>query len=552
MMATVEGERSESTGLGTSSRAVTGEAPTLFARKATGLVRDWSIRDSFIFACLATTISLAFYEFTYGVFIPKGQLITSVLITGVWVSFLCVTYAGLIVTIPRAGGDYVWQSRVLDAPAGFVLSGTAYWFIIWLWAPIYGYLLNVEILQPIAVTLGHTGAATWMASHNGIFVISLITVALAGLLVYIGMSGYAKVQKWCFVGGMIGFVILALLMLVSSHQSFINAFDREGKAIFHVSGAYAATQAAGAKLGDTWHFGFAPLGPSMLLVPMMIFYLMWPNWGSPLYGEIRGASDFKRVFAGMFLGLWTTVLLSVVFLLLTDKTIGWSFYNNANATYWAGTSPIPVFPYPVLMVSWLVHNSGFQVFLILLMSLWFFGFVGNLFLGSTRVMFAAAFDRVLPDAVANVSGRRHVPLVALVLMLLPAMVLSALYSYWGRFSTYTLDAVLVVAVSYFFTSLAAFILPWRKPDIWKASAASRFKVLGVPLVQIAAVITMGLLGFNIYEWLTSSVYGVNNRDSLIYMGLMYVLAVVIYVVARLVRRRQGIDLGLINKEIPSS
>jgi hypothetical protein len=34
------------------------------------------------------------------------------------------------------------------------------------------------------------------------------------------------------------------------------------------------------------------------------------------------------------------------------------------------------------------------------------------------------------------------------------------------------------------------------------------------------------------------------------MGAMYVLAIVIYVVARLVRRRQGIDLGLINKEIP--
>ena len=42
----------------------------------------------------------------------------------------------------------------------------------------------------------------------------------------------------------------------------------------------------------------------------------------------------------------------------------------------------------------------------------------------------------------------------------------------------------------------------------------------------------------------------NANDSLIYMGLMYLLAIVIYVVARIVRRSQGIDLGLINKEIP--
>ncbi len=31
---------------------------------------------------------------------------------------------------------------------------------------------------------------------------------------------------------------------------------------------------------------------------------------------------------------------------------------------------------------------------------------------------------------------------------------------------------------------------------------------------------------------------------------MYVLAIIVYVVAWVVRKRQGIDLGLINKEIP--
>ncbi len=529
-----------------------GSAPTLFARQSTGLVRGWSIRDSFIFACLATTISLAFYEFTFGVFVPRGQLITSVIITGVWVSFLVITYAGLISVIPRAGGDYVWQSRLLGGPIGFVMSGTAYWFIIWLWAPIYGAILNVEVLQPLFATAGWLGAATWLSTHNGIFVVSLITIALAAVLVYIGMAGYARMQKWCFYGAIVGFAVMAIVLLASSRASFISAVDREGHSLFGVSNTYAAITAAGAKLGGPWSLGLGPLGPSMLLVPMMIFYLMWPNWGSPLYGEVRGAQDFKRVFIGMFLGLWATVLISVIFLLLADKTFGWNFFNSANAAYWAGKSPIPVFPYPVLMAGWLVHNEAFQIVLILLMSLWFFGFVGNLFLGSTRVMFAAAFDRVLPDAVADVSAKRHVPMVALVLMLTPSVALSALYAYWGHFSTYTLDAVLVVAVSYLVTTIAALVLPWRRPELWRASAASRYKVFGVPLVPAAAVITIGLFAFNLYEWLSNSVYGVNSNASLIYMGLMYVLAIAIYVAARLVRRRQGIDLGLINKEIPSS
>jgi hypothetical protein len=34
------------------------------------------------------------------------------------------------------------------------------------------------------------------------------------------------------------------------------------------------------------------------------------------------------------------------------------------------------------------------------------------------------------------------------------------------------------------------------------------------------------------------------------MGAMYVLALVIYLAARVIRSRQGIDLSLINKEIP--
>ena len=70
---------------------------------------------------------------------------------------------------------------------------------------------------------------------------------------------------------------------------------------------------------------------------------------------------------------------------------------------------LPIFPYPVMMAAWLVHNSAFQVVLILLMSLWFFGWVGTLFLSSTRVIFAAAFDRVLPDGGRAVSEKRRVP-----------------------------------------------------------------------------------------------------------------------------------------------
>jgi basic amino acid/polyamine antiporter, APA family len=532
------------------------ERPTLFLRKATGLVRGWSVRDSLIYACLATNfVTLGLYEFTFaGPAFPKGQLITAVVISGVWVSFLVIAYTGLVVTIPRAGGDYVWQTRILGSGIGFVMAVTGWWFILWLWAPIYGNILSVQLFEPLWATLKWTwptGGAAWFGTHNGIFIVTLITIALAGVLVSIGMAGYAKVQRWCFIGGLIGFLVIVILLLFNSHADFVAAFNREGMHLFGVKNAYAATNHAAVKAGySTSPLSFGPLGPTMLLVPAMMFFILWPNWGTTLYGEVRGASDFKRVFSGMFIGLWLTVILTVVCLLLIAKTFNWGFYQNLNSLDYNLTPQFGIWPYPFLFAGWLVNNTAFQAILILVLSLWFFGWVGTLFLSSTRVIFAAAFDRVLPDRAAEVSEKRRVPLYSLLLMLLPAVGLGALYAYDTTFASYTLDATLVIAVTYLFSAIAVIILPLRKPDLWFASPASKVKLFGVPIVPVSGVITLALLVYNLYEWLSNDLYFVNKGSSLIYMGAMYVLAIVIYVGARIIRHRQGIDLSLINKEIP--
>ena len=535
------------------TEALGDERPALFLRKATGLVRGWNVRDSLIYAVLSTNfVTLGLFTFTYaGPSFPTGQLLTSVVISAILVSFLVVAYTGLITTIPRAGGDYVWQTRILGSGIGFVFAVTGWWFILWLWAPIYGNILAIQFFEPLWATIGSPSGAAWFGTDNGIFVVSLITIVLAGVLVSIGMAGYARIQKWCIYGGLLGFAVIVVLLLINSHADFIASFNQESSKLFGVNHAYAATNAAAIKAG--YHapaLGFGPLGATLLLVPNMMFFILWPNWGASLYGEIRGASDFKRVFRGMFFGLWITTALVVIFFLLMAKTFGWAFYQNANAAFFNGTFPIPVWPYPFMFAGWLVHNTAFQVILILVMSLWFFGWVGTLFLSSTRVIFAAAFDRVLPDRAAEVSEKRKVPLYSLILMLLPAVGLSAIYAYSTSFRTYTLDATLVIAVTYLFSAIAVVLLPFIKPDLWRASPASKVKLFGVPIVPVSGVITIGLLGFCLIAWLVNDNYFVNNPSSLIFMGAMYVLAIVLYVVARVVRRRQGIDLGLINKEIP--
>jgi amino acid transporter len=231
--------------------------------------------------------------------------------------------------------------------------------------------------------------------------------------------------------------------------------------------------------------------------------------------------------------------------------MGFSFYGILSSEYWAAfTSPTYWFPYPGMLAAMFFSNGLVQVVLLLLLSLWFFGWAGSVFLSSTRMIFAAAFDRVLPEWAAKVDDRTHVPIGALALMLLPSIPISYLYAYNSQFYSYTLDATVVIAITYFGTTLAAIVLPWRKPEIYRASPISKYEVAGIPLVTLAGVIFGGFLAFCIYKWFTDDAYGVNHSPSLRYMLVLYAIAIGIYVFSRVMRRREGIDLTRINAEIP--
>jgi amino acid transporter len=278
-----------------------------------------------------------------------------------------------------------------------------------------------------------------------------------------------------------------------------------------------------------------------------------------LYGEVRGAKEYRKVFNAMFWGLWVTVALVAVVILLILKTIGWDFYYAANAAYWnslvpgATAPPVAIWPYPVMFAGWLVNNHLFQVVLIAVMGLWFFGWAGTLFLSSTRVIFAAAFDRVLPEWAANISAKRRVPYGSLILMIVPSLVVSALFAYRASFQVIFLDATAVIAVTFLGTVIAAAILPWRRADIYKQSPIARWRVAGIPVITVTGVISAIFLAFMIVEWSLNTVYGTaftTNVLPLQYFAVTYLVAIAIYVVARVVRKRQGIDLARIHQEIP--
>jgi amino acid transporter len=539
--------------------------PTLFLRNATGLVKAWSTFDAFLYAFWSVNlVTLGLYGMSFVYAIPDGQLLLAVLLTGVLVTFLVMTYAQLVSAMPRAGGDYAWQSRILGGGVGFVLAITGWWFTLWLWTPIYANILIVQFFAPLAYTLGWTGVATFFSSPTGIFVSCLIVLGFVSWVITLGMEGYAKIQRFCFWLGMAGLVAMLGILLVSSHQAFVDAFNREAASLFGASGnAYQATIDASTKGGGPTGVGFGTFGitSTFLLLPFLAFYLLWPVWGATLYGEVRGAKEYRKVFNAMFWGLWVTVALVAVIILLIVKTIGWDFYYAANAAYWnsifvAGSPapPVGIWPYPVMLAGWLVGNHLFQALLIAVMGLWFFGWAGTLFLSSTRVIFAAAFDRVLPEWAANISAKRRVPYGSLILMIVPSLVVSALWAYGGTsLQGIFLWATGVIAITFLGTVVAAAILPWRRKDIFENSPISRFRIAGIPVITITGVVSAIFLLFMLAEWSFNDVYGTSfkiNGASPKYFLVTYLVAIAIYVIARVVRKRQGIDLSRIHREIP--
>src|ERR671921_2372436 len=139
-------------------------AGDLFQRKATGLLRGWSVLDGFIYAAFAINlITLGLWIFSSAPFIPDGSLVLAIVLAGLYLVFQAITYASLIAVMPRAGGDYVWMSRVLGGGIGFVLAVTGWWFILWHWVPIYANILNVQVLGPMAAIVGWDSAVTFLS-----------------------------------------------------------------------------------------------------------------------------------------------------------------------------------------------------------------------------------------------------------------------------------------------------------------------------------------------------------------------------------------------------
>jgi hypothetical protein len=114
--------------------------------------------------------------------------------------------------------------------------------------------------------------------------------------------------------------------------------------------------------------------------------------------------------------------------------------------------------------------------------------------------------------------------------------------------------VLAGAMAVVIVGIAAVAFPTRRPDLYRASPAN-VNVLGIPILYIAGVLSAVVFVFVIYLALQYPALVMAGNPANAWWIPAWVLgiaalALVIYYGASFIRRRQGIDIGLVYRELP--
>jgi APA family basic amino acid/polyamine antiporter len=96
---------------------------TVFAREATGFVRDISTFGAFVANLSFINIPIGALTYTSAPYIfPGSDVVTATLLATLFSICVSLMYTLFTWALPRSGGDYVLMSRVLNPVVGFVAS----------------------------------------------------------------------------------------------------------------------------------------------------------------------------------------------------------------------------------------------------------------------------------------------------------------------------------------------------------------------------------------------------------------------------------------------
>ena len=523
--------------------------PPVYARKATGLVRDISMGS-------AVALNVSFIGIAYialaGTSIPYGFPGASLF----WVTAICAVmtvcpillYGLFLTAMPRTGGDYIYVSRTLHPWLGFAAN-----FNLAAW-----YTVNIGFLAFLVPTLGMSSAfatlgvtadsstltrwSTDVTEKGWAFAIGAVVIIIVFLAVNVRMKQALRFMKVIFIASLFCILGAIILLAIKSRSDFTASVAKFG-------GDYDKILRDAHRSGYAGDTGFN-LRNTFFATPAIFTSLGYAIVTAYTGGEVRTA----RVSGarGMLYSLALAGVLAMIMFALADKTIGGNFLGSA--TYLSDTGsklyPFAVPSFFFFFVSILTTSKVVLVIVGISFILATIATIPPSFFAATRSIFAWSFDRLIPTQISAVNERTGSPLIANAIVLGVALGYLALIAFGPSTFTTVLFTIIAGQLLTFMTvAVAGIVFPWRRRALYETSPIRR-NVAGVPLITVVGVIALAAYVFFFYSLMTTSALGANSSAGIWALVIIAVVSLSLYPISYLANRRRGVDLALAFRSLP--
>jgi amino acid transporter len=525
-------------------------APGVFLRQATGLVRDLSPWDAFninltnanAFANVAVLLPLGLALFL------GANLALSVATGMIGGLFVVIAYCMLSAAMPRSGGDYVFISRAVHPIVGFLATWSmmilcAFFIAFGTWS--LGNWVLPDLLAPWGTMSGHHWMLTLAADvSRPHWVVALIAIQIVVLflLMYLGTKTAAATQWIPTIFTVLCFVVALPVLLFRSQSTYVHNFD---KFAAHYNTSAAKLEAVATKAGADLHPAFS-WHQTYAFWPFVMVIFGYAINSIAVGGEVRNPRRTQYVavigstlIAGACLTLFLALAVNRVPSSLMNAFGFFAYIDPAKSPF-----PFPLYGHVPLSLG--IDNPLLLILFSGAVGLGMFGSCIGLYFWATRYLVAWSLDRLAPPQIAYLTPKRNSPIVALVLIGGLSFAFGLMLVYVHNF-TYVAGGLLQ-SVLLFCTSVAAILFPFRLRAIYKGTI--EWDVMGVPVLTVVGVIATAFMAIMVYGYATNATFGTVTGKSLTFSEAVLVTGVVYYIVAWLVARSRGYNLGLTYKEIP--
>jgi len=528
-----------------------------FAREATGLVRTLGFLDQFIVSQAIIVVVNGFVlTFLFApVFFPGANLALVFTLGSIPAFAMSYVYAKMSAGMPRSGGDYVWSTRILGP-----VYGSIQFIFLLLTTLIVGITLSTwsnvsialsQLIYAVGVTTGNSGMVDFARSLTSTGLGAGYAIATFLVILYIIISIFGlRIFAWFQRAGIVlyylstaGFIFVLLLIDPNTIPGLFNkAMAAAGGSFTSVT--YSSIIASAGPAPTDW------ITPSVLAaIPWGFLTFTGFNFGAYLAGETRNVKS--SMWRSLFISVIVTVVLLIGMAFLVYRDFGVDFINALSSVQASSPSTLPTLPTTSLLAS--IGSPAAAVFVGLSLLIgWLIVCVAYI-VTISRMIFAASFDRLLPNSLASVSDRFHSPRNAVIVAGVLSWIFVTIYWFTNFFSTY-LQLGLIAPIGYLMPLFAAMVFAWRKKDLFKSTVGqfASSAVLGLAaLIGVASFLFyIVALSVPLSGPLGTVFLGGNLTFAYVVVVAVIIIGGVMYAWASSHAKGIGVDLKKVYSEIP--